>query len=105
MEGTLKVSTDQLKSAAGQFSTSASTVSTLTQSMTTLVDGLSSIWTGEAANAYRAKFDGLNDDIALINKKIQEHVDDLNQMADNYANAENDINTQVNTLSSDVIIS
>ncbi|MCD8395944.1 MAG: WXG100 family type VII secretion target [Lachnospiraceae bacterium] len=88
MEGILKVTPAKLKSAAQEFSTCGQVVSGLTSQMTSLVDGLSSVWTGEAANAYRTKFHELDDDITRFNSMIQEHVTDLTEMASVYETAE-----------------
>lgn len=88
MEGILKVTPERLESAATEFSSTASTVSTLTNEMTNIVNGLSSAWTGEAANAYKAKFNGLNDDIQRMIAMINEHSADLVEMAATYKAAE-----------------
>ncbi|MCD7746715.1 MAG: WXG100 family type VII secretion target [Lachnospiraceae bacterium] len=96
MEGTLKVTPEKLISAAQEFSTCGQAVSANTQQMTTLVTGLSSVWTGEAATAYTAKFNQLQDDITRFNKMIQEHVTDLQEMARVYDVA----NTQAQEASS-----
>ena len=104
MEGILKVTPQQLITTASEFSACGSAVRNLTQSMTSLVNGLSSVWSGEAAAAYAAKFNGLQDDIERIHAMIQEHVTDLNDMAENYTAAENANLTEIEALSSDVIV-
>lgn len=104
MEGILKVTPQQLIQTASEFSTCGSAVRSLTQSMTSLVNGLSSVWSGDAATAYAAKFNGLQDDIERIHAMIQEHVTDLNDMAENYTAAENANLTEIEALSSDVIV-
>lgn len=88
MNGELKVSPEKLIQASGEFATSGNVVSGLTSQMTTMVTGLSGVWSGEAATAYRAKFGELNDDIARMNKMIQEHAQDLSDMARLYQQAE-----------------
>lgn len=87
MEGTLKVTPEKLISAADEFSTCGQAVSSNTQQMTSLVTGLSSVWSGEAATAYKNKFNELQDDINRFNKMIQEHVTDLQEMARVYDKA------------------
>lgn len=104
MEGILKVTPQQLMTTANEFNSCGTTVRNLTQSMTSLVSGLSSVWTGEAATAYAAKFNGLQDDIERIHRMIAEHVQDLNDMAQNYESAENANLTEIEALSSDVIV-
>lgn len=88
MNGTLKVTPEKLIAAASQFNTSANVVKGLTSQMTGIVDGLSSVWSGEAANAYKTKFHQLDDDISRMIKMIQEHVTDLQNMANVYKQAE-----------------
>lgn len=104
MDGIIKVSTEQLRSTSSEFSTLGQRVSSLTSDMTNLITGLSSGYEGEAAQAYINKFRGLDDDIQKINRMIQEHVTDLNDMAQRYDEAENKSVSDAGTLSSDVIV-
>nr|WP_300167676.1 WXG100 family type VII secretion target [uncultured Flavonifractor sp.] len=104
MDGIIKVSTEQLRSTSSEFSTLGQRVSSLTSEMTNLITGLSSDYEGEAAQAYINKFRGLDDDIQKINRMIQEHVTDLNDMAQRYDEAENKSVSDAGTLSSDVIV-
>lgn len=104
MDGIIKVSTEQLRSTSSEFSTLGQRVSSLTSEMTNLITGLSSGYEGEAAQAYINKFRGLDDDIQKINRMIQEHVTDLNDMAQRYDEAENKSVSDAGTLSSDVIV-
>jgi len=104
MEGTLRVTPEQLESTAGSFDTSAGEVSTLTSQMTDMVNSLSSVWTGEAAAAYKAKFDGLNDDIQKMIGFVKEHAQDLKDMAQVYRQAEQSNEEIIQSLSSDVIV-
>lgn len=103
MQGTLLVTPQQLKTTSTSFSQRGKSVTSITSSMMTLVKGLKSAFEGEAGNAYINKFTQLQEDMTQINNKIQEHVTDLNDMADNYARTE-DSNTQANNaLKSDYI--
>lgn len=105
MAGVIKVSTSKLRSTASEFQNSANQIKSLTSQMTSIVNGLSGqIWTGEASNTYKQKFQGLNDDIEKMIKYINEHVSDLQQMAATYESAENENQSQASGLSSDVII-
>lgn len=89
MEGLLKVTPEKLISASQEFSSCSSVVRGLTSQMTNLINGLNgAIWSGEAATAYIAKFKQLDDDIERMNKMIQEHVRDLQTMANTYKQAE-----------------
>ena len=104
MQGTLKVSPEKLRQAASEFQNAGNSVKTATGQMTEKVTSLSgNIWSGDASTAYKNKFNGLQDDIAKLQQMITEHVNDLNSMATNYANAEK-ANTEASaSLASDVI--
>lgn len=104
MEGILKVNSQQLAQTASEFGSKAGAVGNLTTEMTNLVTGLVSAWEGEASNAYITKFKGLEDDIQMLVKMIQEHSTDLQEMARAYEEAENQNIEEISTLSSDVIV-
>ena len=89
MEGILKVTPEELQATAGEFGSKGNTIKGLTDQMMTIVKNLSSSWQGEASATYLRKFQGLQTDIDKINRMIQEHVQDLNAMADQYKQAEN----------------
>lgn len=104
MEGILNVKPEQLIQSAGEFSSEATTISNLTTEMTNMVVGLTSVWEGEASTAYITKFKGLEDDIQKMIRMIQEHSKDLEDMARNYMDTEQQIIQETNSLSSDVIV-
>ncbi len=105
MNGTLKVSTAKLTSTASSFNSAGNQVKNLTTQMTSIVKSLSGqVWSGEAANAYTRKFNGLQDDINKMIKMINEHVTDLQEMAREYEAAENTNISAASSLSSDVIV-
>ena len=104
MEGTLRVTPEQLTNTATEFSSIGNTVASLTEEMTTTVTGLASIWQGDAASAYVNKFTGLNDDIQRMIAMIREHSTDLTEMAQAYMTGENKNAQLIETLSSDVIV-
>lgn len=104
MVGTLKVSTDRLRNTANNFQSTGQHIQRMTQSMTSIVRQLSgNIWSGEAAKAYKDKFEKLQDDINRMVKMINEHVTDLNAMAAEYERAENTNQNLINSLKEDVI--
>jgi len=104
MTGTLKVEPSRLKSTAANFQSTGQHIQRMTQSMTSVVNQLSgSIWSGEAADAYKRKFGQLQDDINRMVKMISEHVTDLNAMATEYERVENTNKNLVNSLKGDVI--
>lgn len=104
MAVTLKVSTAKLRSTANAFNSTGSQVRNITNQMMTLVNALNgSAWSGDAANAYKQKFSQLHDDINKMASMINEHVTDLNNIAQEFDRAESsNVNTS-NALSGDVI--
>ena len=104
MEGTLRVTPEQLINTSSEFSSIGSTVASLTEEMTTTVTGLASTWQGEAASAYINKFTGLNDDIQRMIAMIREHATDLQEMAQAYMASESENAQLAETLSADVIV-
>lgn len=104
MEGSLRVTPEQLVTASNEFSNKAGTVGNLTTEMMNLVTGLSSAWEGEGSTAYITRFKGLEDDIQKMIRMIQEHSNDLNEMATAYKTAEGQVVELAQSLSSDVIV-
>ncbi|MDO5574790.1 MAG: WXG100 family type VII secretion target [bacterium] len=104
MEGILKVTPEKLIQASTEFSSTGKTISSLTQEITTIMNGLKSIWQGDAATGYGNKFNGLQDDIEKINRMIQEHVTDLNEMAREYQSAETANTEESSRLLTEVIV-
>ena len=88
MEGQIKVTPEELRTASSEFASADSKVSNLTQEMMSLVTSLASGWEGEASQAYINKFRELDDDMARIHAKIQEHSTDLDEMAKVFEDAE-----------------
>ena len=104
MQGTLKVDTAKLQSAASAFSTTAGTIRNLTNSMTETVNSLTGeVWSGDAREKYTSKFNGLQDDINRMISMINEHVKDLQEMAREYESAESANVSTAESLLSDVI--
>lgn len=103
MEGYLKVTPEQLIEAAGAFESAGQTISSLTGQMMSIVNDLKGVWQGEAQEQYSIKFTGLQDDIERINRMIEEHVNDLTQMAKVYQNAEDASVEESGALLSDVV--
>lgn len=104
MNGTIKVTPEKLTAAAQDFQSQGNNISSLTGEMMNLVTSLNHVWEGEAGQAYITKFKGLEDDIQLMIKMINEHVTDLNEMAREYQTTESSVMDEINTLSSDVIV-
>lgn len=104
MDGILRVTPQVLQNTAAEFSTNGGEIANLTQQMTDLVNSLSGFWTGEAAEAFKAKFTGLADDIQKLIAMVKEHAQDLTDMADVYLKAEVSNEELIANLSSDVIV-
>ena len=104
MEGTLKVTPEQLRSTSSDFQSKGQQVSNLTTEMMDLVTNLSSAWEGDASTAYVNKFRELSDDIQRMIAMITEHTEDLNNMAAAYEDAERRNVEAAGTLSGDVIV-
>ena len=105
MTGTIKVDTSKLISTASSFQNTGSQIRSLMNQMTSLVNGLTGeIWSGDAAKAYKSKFNGLQDDITRMLNMVNEHVTDLKAMAQEYSNADSQSVAATNDLSSDVIV-
>ena len=66
----------------------AGEVKSLHDEMISKVNALSGSWIGEASEAYKSKFSSLQASMDKVNRMIMEHVNDLNNMADEYERAE-----------------
>ena len=98
MEATLLVTPEQLQSTASNFSAKATQVQALHNSMIEKVNALASTWTGTAAEAYANKFNALKASMETIHNMIQEHVKDLNAIAEQYTSAESQAAAAANDL-------
>ena len=103
MEGILKVTPAALKEKSNEFNQHRSEVYNLIQQMNSKVHGMNSVWQGDAATAYQTSYRGLEDDIDRLNRMIQEHVNDLNTMADIYSRAETAVENASAALPKDAI--
>lgn len=103
MTGTIKVSPEKLLSTSAEFSSQGNTIISLTGEMMNIVASMSSVWEGEAASSYMTKFKSLESDIQTLNRMIQEHVNDLEQMANLYSTAEQQNVDDAASLSSGII--
>lgn len=103
MEGILRVTPDKLISTSSEFGSIGTQVRALTQEMLDKVNASKAYWQGDAAMAYTSKFNLLQDDMERINRMIQEHVDDLQNMAQQYQAAENANVESSNALAADII--
>lgn len=98
MEATLLVTPQELTSTASTFSAKATQVKALHDSMLERVRSLNSTWTGDAASAYTNKFNALQSSMETIYNMIQEHVRDLNAIAEQYTSAETQATAAANDM-------
>lgn len=87
MEGILKVTPEELIASSSEFASINSQVTTTTNNMLEKVRSISS-WIGEANSAYVGKFNGLEEEMVKIRRMIEEHSNDLIEMARNFQAAE-----------------
>lgn len=88
MEGILRVTPEQLETAANEFSAKGTSLGNLTSRMMQLVEEMNRVWEGDAALSYMSRFRQLDKDIQRMIRMIREHAEDLNGMAAIYRNAE-----------------
>ena len=103
MDGIIKVDPQKLISTADEFNGTGGQVKSLTDNMVSIIDSLKAAWEGEAATTYNTKFHQLQDDMDKMYRMIQEHVKDLNEMAQQYMTAENANIDTGSSLAGDVI--
>lgn len=103
MTGTLKVTPEKLISTSAEFKTQGQKIRSQTQQMLQIVNSLNSAWEGEAQKAFATRFKALDGDMAQIQLKINEHVQDLQDMAETYKSAESTNTSNISGLSSDYI--
>lgn len=103
MTGSLRVTPEKLISTAQGFQTTAGTIGRLTSNMLSTVESLNSTWAGEAATGYYSKAKNLQPSIQKMLSMIKEHVQDLNDMARNYQEAERTAQSNAEALNPDVI--
>ena len=78
-------------------------MSSLVSEMINIVTSMNSTWEGDASMAYITKFNSLESDLQVLNRMIQEHVNDLEEMANLYRTAEQSNADDAASLSSGVI--
>lgn len=104
MNGTIKVSTSKLASTASSFSSIGSQVKNTTNQIVSIASALSGqVWSGDAATAYTSKLKSLQNDINKIIVMINEHSNDLQQMAQEYERAETTNAATASALASNII--
>ncbi len=103
MTGTIKVSPQKLIATAEEFGSEGATMNDLVSQMINLVTSMSSSWEGDASTAYINKFRSFESDLQVLNRMIQEHVRDLEQMSNLYSTTEQSNADDAAALSSGII--
>ena len=98
IEGTLLVTPETLQQKSQTFRSLALQVKALHDDMIQRTNATASAWEGNAAEAYRTKFNNLQSAMDTINRMIMEHSTDLEAMAQTYMNAESQAVSQVDAL-------
>ena len=86
--GTLKVDSQVLKNTADSFKKQSDSIRTLTTQMIDEVTSMNGAWESDAQQAYCPKYKSLDGDMAQKILMINEHVDDLKEMAAQYEKSE-----------------
>lgn len=103
LEGTLRVTPEQLSSTAQEFESIASVVANLSSEISGKASNLSSSWEGEASSAYVSKLTALNNDVQDVVRYIRTHATELQEMAQNYQSTEQANASQASGLPTNVI--
>lgn len=103
MAVTFKVETTKLLDTATRFQQSANTWNSTISQMINLVNSTGCQWCGSAADTYRRRFAQHDQDRRDIQSLINEHITDLQRIAQNYQKTESDIVGSANQLRTDVV--
>ncbi len=104
MEGILKVTPEKLIQTSGEFAALGNSMKNLTGEMLSLIKGMNGVWQGEAATMYGNRFEGLAPDMEKLYRMVQEHVQDLQEMAKQYQSAESSNTERGNSMKNNVIV-
>lgn len=89
MADIIKVSAEELRSAAGKFSNCQQELQTAYLTMSNAVRALDGSYDGDASEAFKAQFDAMYKNIEQTEAKVQDAVDEVKQAADIYDEVEN----------------
>lgn len=101
--GTLKVDSQVLKNTADSFKQQSDSIRTLTTQMIDEVTAMNGAWESDAQQTYCQKFKSLDGDMAQMILMINEHVDDLKEMAAQYEKSESTNTSTASALKVDYI--
>lgn len=103
-EVSFTVTPDVLLQKSQQIGTEVSKLRNLFDTVQQAVNGTGAFWQGEAGNAHREAYNSREEDFSTMLARLQEHVTDLNQIAGNYLQFENEIREMEEALPDDVIV-
>lgn len=99
----LNVTPEQLDSKAAELDTRGTEVSSIVEEMISLIDSIGATqWSGEAATAYKNKFDELRDDAQRMKQDLSQAADSLKQIAAQYRQAEEQNQAVASSLAADI---
>lgn len=99
----LVVTSSKLTSISDQFKALANQVKATTENMKSVVSSINSVWEGDAASAYMNQFTKLHEDMDQMYKMIMEYDTDLDEIAQNYNQAEKANEQLAQSLQTDVV--
>ncbi len=103
MNAMLKVTPEKLLETASEFAGCEQRIRSITQEMVSIVDGFKPIWQGEAATGFGVRFNSLSDDMERMFALIRKHSDDLTEMANEYARAEQESGSYAQNLVTEAV--
>lgn len=99
----LKVTPAELEANAADFKSVMTQTKSLTDDMMNDVTGLSSSWTGDASASYINKFRKLQTDMDTMGRMINEHVNNLTELAKEYTTTEKKNAAATESLAANII--
>ena len=99
----LKVTPAELEAKAADFKSVMTQTKSLTDDMMNDVTGLSSSWTGDASASYINKFRKLQTDMDTMGRMINEHVNNLTELAKEYTTTEKKNAAATESLAANII--
>lgn len=101
---TIRVSTEELMEASQQVQSSLNDMNSRFSSIAQAVNRSNGYWQGEAAENHRRVYQEMSKTVEEIMARLGEHVTDLQNMGQVYADSETEVTEMSSALPSDVII-
>ncbi len=100
---TIRVTPERLKTQADEVSRRIIQMKRLFGELERVIGNTRSYWIGEAGNRHRQAYTERKDELETMFTRLEEHPRDLLQISGNYTQAENEIESMVSALETDVI--